>query len=217
MIRSKENEEIQKEIKKQLDALLEAGGEGIDVGCLKFIQDKPEPKYYHLVERGLRSKKIEQVIAAGYLAVSWKLKEFAPLLLLWDGKGEAESSVLQAIHTYLSDRKKTLAEIKDRSPAAALAIVKMIHNIRNPDGLDWEILISSFDFLLSIEGNHNFLAGNFLSDLVYASVRMLDSQTPSAEIKKELRKRFNRLDSDMPVDDPYLHEELLKRFRAYLL
>lgn len=217
MIRSKENEEIQKEIKKQLDALLEAGGEGIDVGCLKFIQDKPEPKYYPLVERGLRSKKIEQVIAAGYLAVSWKLKEFAPLLLLWDGKGEAESSVLQAIHTYLSDRKKTLAEIKDRSPAAALATVKMIHNIRNPDGLDWEILISSFDFLLSIEGNHNFLAGNFLSDLVYASVRMLDSQTPSAEIKKELRNRFNQLDSDMPVDDPFLHEELLKRFRAYLL
>ncbi|EQA79978.1 hypothetical protein [Leptospira alstonii] len=216
MIRSKENEEIPKAIKKQLDALLEAGVEGINVGYLEYIQDKPEPKYYPLVETGLRSKKIDQVIAGAYLAVSWKLKEFAPLLLLWDAKGEAERSVLQAIHTYLSDRKKTLTEIKDRSPAA-LATVKMMHNIRNPDVLDWEILISSFDLLLSIEGNHNFLAGNFLSDLVYASVRMLESQTPGPEIKKELRKRFNRLDPDMPVDDPFLHEELLKRFRAYLL
>ncbi|EMM74753.1 hypothetical protein [Leptospira weilii] len=40
MIRSKENEEIQKAIKKQLDALLEVGGEGIDVGCLVSIQEK---------------------------------------------------------------------------------------------------------------------------------------------------------------------------------
>ncbi|EMO39270.1 hypothetical protein LEP1GSC186_0088 [Leptospira noguchii serovar Autumnalis str. ZUN142] len=43
---------------------------------------------------------------------------------------------------------------------------------------------------------------------------MLESQPPSEEIKKELRKRFN---PDMPVDDSYLHEELWKRFRAYLL
>lgn len=50
---------------------------------------------------------------------------------------------------------------------------------------------------------------------MYLSVRMLESQTPSPEIKKELRKRFNRLDPDMSVDDPFLHEELLKRFRSY--
>ncbi|EMF79928.1 hypothetical protein LEP1GSC188_0414 [Leptospira weilii serovar Topaz str. LT2116] len=68
------------------------------------------PKYYALVERGLRSKKIDQVIGAGYLAVSWKLKEFAPLVLLWDGKGEADRSVLQAIYTYLSDRKRRLLQ-----------------------------------------------------------------------------------------------------------
>ncbi|EMN15631.1 hypothetical protein LEP1GSC056_4129 [Leptospira borgpetersenii str. Brem 328] len=52
---------------------------------------------------------------------------------------------------------------------------------------------------------------------MYLSVRMLESQTPSPEIKKELRKRFNRLDPHMSVDDPFLHEELLKRFRSYLL
>ncbi|EKR64597.1 hypothetical protein LEP1GSC036_3217 [Leptospira weilii str. 2006001853] len=178
---------------------------------LMYIQDEPEPKYYPLIEASLRRKKIDQVIAGAYLAVSWKLKEFAPLLPLWDGKGEAEQSVMQAIHTYLSDRKKTLAEIKEGLPGM-FGTVKIMHNIRNPDALDWEILLSSFDLLLEVEGSHNFL-----SDLVYASVRMLDSQTPSAEIKKELRKRFNRLDSDMPVDDPFLHEELLKRFRAYLL
>ncbi len=87
--------------------------------------------------------------------------------------------------------------------------VKIMHNIRNPDASDWEILLSSFDLLLEVEGSHNFL-----SDLVYASVQMLESQPPSEEIKKELRKRFN---PDMPVDDSYLHEELWKRFRAYLL
>ncbi|MGQ2872623.1 hypothetical protein ACT533_18985, partial [Leptospira santarosai] len=74
------------------------------------------------------------------------------------------------------------------------------------------ILLSSFDLLLGVEGSQNFL-----SDLVFASVRMLESGTPSPEIKKELRKRLNRLDPDMPVDDSFLHEELLKRFRAFLL
>ncbi|MBE8401558.1 hypothetical protein IQA64_17075 [Leptospira borgpetersenii serovar Tarassovi] len=34
----------------------------------------------------MRGKKIDQVIAEAYLAVSWKLKEFAPFVLLWDGK-----------------------------------------------------------------------------------------------------------------------------------
>lgn len=48
--------------------------------------------------------------------------------------------------------------------------VKIMHNIRNPDALDWEILLSSFDLLLEVEGSHNFL-----SDLVYASVQMLES------------------------------------------
>ncbi|WP_078127726.1 hypothetical protein [Leptospira alexanderi] len=216
MIRTNAYERIREETLKELDSMLESGGEGLSVWHLMYIQDEPERKYYPLIEASLRGKKIDQVIAGAYLAVSWKLKEFAPLLLLWDGKGEAERSVMQAVHTYLSDRKKTLQEIKERSPEM-FGTVKIMHNIRNPDALDWEILISSFDFLLGIEGNHNYLAGNFLSDLVYASVRMLDSQTPSPEIKKELRKRFNRLDSDMPVDDPFLHEELLKRFRAYLL
>ncbi|WP_061231170.1 hypothetical protein [Leptospira weilii] len=211
MIRTNEYEKIRERTLKELDAMLESGGYGLAVWHLMYIQDEPERKYYPLIEASLRRKKIDQVIAGAYLAVSWKLKEFAPLLPLWDGKGEAEQSVMQAIHTYLSDRKKTLAEIKEGSPGM-FGTVKIMHNIRNPDALDWEILISSFDLLLEVEGSHNFL-----SDLVYASVRMLDSQTPSAEIKKELRKRFNRLDPDMPVDDPFLHEELLKRFRAYLL
>ncbi|MDI7175095.1 hypothetical protein [Leptospira santarosai] len=211
MIRTKGNEEIPKAIRKQLDTLLKTGGEGIDVGYLEYIQDKPERKYYPLVEASLRSKQIDQVIAGAYLAVSWKLKEFAPLLLLWDGKGEADRSVMQAVHTYLSDREKTLAEIKQGSPEM-FGTVKIMHNIRNPDVLDWEILLSSFDLLLGVEGSQNFL-----SDLVFASVRMLESGTPSPEIKKELRKRLNRLDPDMPVDDSFLHEELLKRFRAFLL
>ncbi|EMJ81403.1 hypothetical protein LEP1GSC016_0857 [Leptospira borgpetersenii serovar Hardjo-bovis str. Sponselee] len=34
---------------------------------------------------------------------------------------------------------------------------------------------------------------------MYLSVRMLESQTPSPEIKKELRKRFNRLDKMAPL------------------
>ncbi|WP_426503699.1 hypothetical protein [Leptospira interrogans] len=211
MIRTNEYERIREQTLKELDAMLESGGDGLAVWHLMYIQDKPERKYYPLIEASLRRKKIDQVIAGAYLVVSWKLKEFAPLLLLWDGKGDAEKSVMQAIHTYLSDRKKTLAEIKEGSPEM-FGTVKIMHNIRNPDALDWEILLSSFDLLLEVEGSHNFL-----SDLVFASVRMLDSQTPSAEIKKELRKRFNRLDSDMPVDDPYLHEEFLKRFRAHLL
>ncbi|MBW9232908.1 hypothetical protein [Leptospira santarosai] len=211
MIRTKGNEEIPKAIRKQLDTLLKTGGEGIDVGYLMYIQDKPERKYYPLVEASLRSKQIDQVIAGAYLAVSWKLKEFAPLLLLWEWKGEADRSVMQAVHTYLSDREKTLAEIKQGSPEM-FGTVKIMHNIRNPDVLDWEILLSSFDLLLGVEGSQNFL-----SDLVFASVRMLESGTPSPEIKKELRKRLNRLDPDMPVDDSFLHEELLKRFRAFLL
>ncbi|MDI7166826.1 hypothetical protein [Leptospira santarosai] len=211
MIRTKGNEEIPKAIRKQLDTLLKTGGEGIDVGYLMYIQDKPERKYYPLIEASLRSKQIDQVIAGAYLAVSWKLKEFAPLLLLWEWKGEADRSVMQAVHTYLSDREKTLAEIKQGSPEM-FGTVKIMHNIRNPDVLDWEILLSSFDLLLGVEGSQNFL-----SDLVFASVRMLESGTPSPEIKKELRKRFNRLNPDMPVDDSFLHEELLKRFRAFLL
>ncbi|AXR62060.1 hypothetical protein [Leptospira mayottensis] len=211
MIRTNEYEKIREQTLKELDAMLESGGKGLAVWHLMYIQDKPEQKYYPLIEASLRGKKIDQVIAGAYLAVSWKLKEFAPFVLLWDGKGEAERSVMQAVHTYLSDRKKTLQEIKAGSPQM-FGMVKIMHNIRNPDALDWEILLSSFDLLLEVEGSHNFL-----SDLVYSSVRMLESQTPSAEIKKELRKRFNRLDPDMPVDDSYLHEELLKRFRAYLL
>ncbi|WP_061249988.1 hypothetical protein [Leptospira alstonii] len=211
MIRTNEYERMRERTLKELDAMLESGGEGLSVWHLMYIQDEPEPKYYPLIEASLRRKEIDQAIAGAYLAVSWKLKEFAPLLLLWDGKGEAERSVMQAIHTYLSDRKKTLAEIKEGSPGM-FGTVKIMHNIRKPDALDWEILLSSFDLLLGVEGSHNFL-----SDLVYASARMLESQTPSPEIKKELRKRFNRLDPDMPVDDPYLHEELLKRFRAHLL
>ncbi|EMY79201.1 hypothetical protein LEP1GSC060_3599 [Leptospira weilii serovar Ranarum str. ICFT] len=78
MIRSKGQDEIPEAIREQLDVLLESGGEGLDIGYLKYIQDKPEPKYFPLVETGLRSKKIERVIPAAYLAVSWKLKEFAP-------------------------------------------------------------------------------------------------------------------------------------------
>ncbi|MGQ2872207.1 hypothetical protein, partial [Leptospira santarosai] len=154
MIRTKGNEEIPKAIRKQLDTLLKTGGEGIDVGYLEYIQDKPERKYYPLVEASLRSKQIDQVIAGAYLAVSWKLKEFAPLLLLWDGKGEADRSVMQAVHTYLSDREKTLAEIKQGSPEM-FGTVKIMHNIRNPDVLDWEILLSSFDLLLGVEGSQN--------------------------------------------------------------
>ncbi|WP_004472450.1 hypothetical protein [Leptospira santarosai] len=211
MIRTNEYERMRERALEELDAMLESGGAGLAVWHLMYIQDKPERKYYPLIEASLRSKQIDQVIAGAYLAVSWKLKEFAPLLLLWDGKGEADRNVMKAVHTYLSDREKTLAEIKQGSPEM-FGTVKIMHNIRNPDALDWEILLSSFDLLLGVEGSQNLL-----SDLVFASVRMLESGTPSPEIKKELRKRFNRLDPDMPVDDSFLHEELLKRFRAFLL
>ncbi|MBW9231874.1 hypothetical protein [Leptospira santarosai] len=46
MIRTKGNEEIPKAIRKQLDTLLKTGGEGIDVGYLMYIQDKPEKHTY---------------------------------------------------------------------------------------------------------------------------------------------------------------------------
>ncbi|ALO26715.1 hypothetical protein LEP1GSC137_3677 [Leptospira borgpetersenii str. Noumea 25] len=49
---------------------------------LMYIQDKPERKHYFLIQASLRSKKLIKAIARTYLAIFWKLKEFAPLALL---------------------------------------------------------------------------------------------------------------------------------------
>ncbi|EMN15158.1 hypothetical protein [Leptospira borgpetersenii] len=48
MIRTNEYEKIRKQTLKELDAMLESGGEGLAVWHLMYIQDKPEPKYYPL-------------------------------------------------------------------------------------------------------------------------------------------------------------------------
>lgn len=57
MIRTNEYEKIRKQALKELDAMLESGGEGLAVWHLMYIQDKPEPKYYPLIEASLRGKK----------------------------------------------------------------------------------------------------------------------------------------------------------------
>lgn len=112
---------------------------------------------------------------------------------------------------YLTDRGEILRSIKD-GEGISFVISKILHNICNPDDIDWEILLNLFDLLFQIEDSHNFL-----SDLVFASLRMIESKHPCEEIRKELRKRFDRLDPNMPVDDPYLLAEMMKRFRAALL
>lgn len=66
---------------------------------------------------------------------------------------------MQAVHMYLSDRKKTLQKIKEGSPEM-FGIVKIMHNIRNPD--HW---IGKYYYHLSI-CYWKYRSHNFLSDLV---------------------------------------------------
>ncbi len=57
MIRTNEYERIREQTLKELDAMLESGGDGLAVWHLMYIQDKPERKYYPLIEASLRRKK----------------------------------------------------------------------------------------------------------------------------------------------------------------
>lgn len=79
MIRSNESDKIRETILKELDCLLEKGGV-LRIEDIAYIKDKIEPKYFPLIERSLKSKKIEEILAGAYLAMGWKLKEFAPLV-----------------------------------------------------------------------------------------------------------------------------------------